>query len=162
MLHSCPVEFTFVFRCGRTTSFGHFNNSCKGTVSAFMSTKHRSNPRAPPIPKAAWDRYRPAIELLYRGHELTDVIKRMKCDHDFHATDKQYKRQFARWGIRKNVSSKEMEDVLGKPMEDAIIRGVQVPKSKITRFERRQRLKASAVNPYLTWVQRECLSSPQR
>jgi hypothetical protein len=124
--------------------------------------EHRSNPRAPPISEAAWDRHRPTIELLYRGHELADVIKRMKCDHDFQATDKQYKRQFARWGIRKNFSTKEMEDVLGKPMQNAFIRGVQVPKSKITRFERRRRLKASAVNYDQIWVQQEDISSPQR
>ncbi|EXJ63732.1 hypothetical protein A1O7_00067 [Cladophialophora yegresii CBS 114405] len=123
--------------------------------------EHRSNARALPICEAEWDRRRSVIEGLYRLHELTDVIERMERDFGFRATDKQYKRQFARWGIRKNISSKDMKGVLGKPIENATVRGVQVPKAKIMRFERRQRLKASAVNRDQIGVQGEDLSRSQ-
>ncbi|OCT53102.1 hypothetical protein CLCR_10869 [Cladophialophora carrionii] len=124
--------------------------------------QHRSNARAPPIAEAEWDRHRSVIEGLYRLHELADVIERMERGHGFHATEKQYKRQFARWGIRKNFSSNDMKGVLGRPTENAIVRGVQVPKAKITRFERRQRLKASTTNRDQIRVQQEDLSRLQR
>ncbi|KIX01992.1 uncharacterized protein Z518_07931 [Rhinocladiella mackenziei CBS 650.93] len=64
-----------------------------------------------------------------------------KRDYHFQATDKQYKRQFARRGMRKNFNSREMKAILNDPMDSSVIRGVQVPKAKINRFVRRQRLK---------------------
>ncbi|ETI27628.1 hypothetical protein G647_00077 [Cladophialophora carrionii CBS 160.54] len=55
-----------------------------------------------------------------------------------------------------------MKKVLRKPTKNAIVRGVRVPKAKITRFERRQRLKASTANRDQIRVQQEDLSRPQR
>src|SRR6201999_4539481 len=108
-----------------------------------MSTVHQSTSRAQPLPEIEWNRHRPAIERLYRVLELRDVIERMKYDHGFHATDKQYKRQLARWGIRKNVSSKEMMAALSQPGKDTVVRGFRVSRVKVARFERRHCLKKS-------------------
>ncbi|KIW25102.1 uncharacterized protein PV07_10767 [Cladophialophora immunda] len=99
--------------------------------------------RAPRIPEDIWGKHRSDIERLYRDLELQGVIQLMESNHGFHATDKQYKRQLAKWGFRKNFTSKELDAVLSNPGGDGIVRGIPVPKARVERYARRRRLKKS-------------------
>lgn len=108
--------------------------------------------RAARIPTEQWDGHRSLLESLYihQNLNLTELIRVMSHDHGFDATDKQYKRQLAIWGIRKNVSTKEMTALLENPGQESTVRGRQVPNAKLARFKRRQKLKVSRPCPKLT------------
>lgn len=101
--------------------------------------------RAARIPEEEWDRHRGTIELLYihANRNLARVIQELGDTHHFYATDKQYKRQLASWGMRKNISTKEMRALVDGPVENPTVRGNAVPQAKLARFVRRQKQKAS-------------------
>jgi hypothetical protein len=105
--------------------------------------------RAARIPEEEWDKYRANIEFFYihSNMNLTEVIESMGRVCQFRATDKQYKRQLANWGMRKNISTKEMKALLDDHVENPTVRGNEVPKAKLLRFVRRQKMKASKPAP---------------
>ncbi|KAI1628594.1 Clr5 domain-containing protein [Exophiala viscosa] len=103
-----------------------------------------SAPRAPVIPKVEWNRLREPIERRYMGEKMSlqDLMEDMKRQYQFHATDKQYKRQLAQWGIRKNIPAEAMEVILNGSCNKARIVEIQsrytVTNRKIQRFRHRQ------------------------
>src|SRR6185437_3922003 len=101
--------------------------------------------RAARIPEEEWDKHRAHIEFFYiqKNMNLTEVIMSMERIYQFHATDKQYKRQLANWGVRNNITTKEMKALLDDPVNNPTVRGNEVPKAKLARFVRRQKMKAS-------------------
>ena len=111
------------------------------TTVASISTMPPTN-RAARIAEADWEKHRAMIEHYYLScnMELRTVVETMQKKSNFCATDKQYKRQFARWGLRKNITSKEMYAVLENPAGNAVVRGIKVSKTKFNRYVRRYRL----------------------
>lgn len=105
--------------------------------------------RAARIPEEAWDKHRANIEFFYiqNNLNLTEVIESMGHVWQFHATDNQYKRQLANWGVQKNISTEEVKALLDDPVEHPTVRGNEVPKAKLARFVRRQKMKASKPAP---------------
>jgi hypothetical protein len=88
------------------------------------------------------------IEYLYidQKMDLQATMRQMQKNHGFQATDKQYKRQFSRWGLRKNVPAKVMDAILsgnpGDPKTTNAKSRYAVPRAKIDRYARRQQLQA--------------------
>ncbi|KAK1772119.1 Clr5 domain-containing protein [Phialemonium atrogriseum] len=104
-----------------------------------------------------WDDRRLIIETLYwtENKTLPVVMRIMKHDHGFDGTGKQYKRQFARWGIEKNVKSDEMRKIMqiqerrlleGKETQFTV-RNRPVPDNNIKRFAKRTQPKVTADSP---------------
>ncbi|KAK7964133.1 hypothetical protein PG988_011107 [Apiospora saccharicola] len=61
-----------------------------------------------------WSHLRDIITQLYiiDDHPLKEVQRIMREQFSFHATQKMYKNQFRRWGLRKNLSSQFIHDFL--------------------------------------------------
>ncbi|KIX03235.1 uncharacterized protein Z518_06787 [Rhinocladiella mackenziei CBS 650.93] len=99
--------------------------------------------RAGRIREEEWERHRGYIQFLYLDLklDLQKVMEMLKSKHGFCATDKQYKRQFAKWDLRKNITSKEMNALLNDQTASHIVRGSPVPLHKINRYARRHGLK---------------------
>lgn len=94
-----------------------------------------------------WQRYRPVIEQLYRHDQLKlkDVKRYMERNHNFLASEKQYKDRLAAWRVRKNVKAKEVHTMLRKQHKRAAqgkatafrVGGQVVDSRRISRFVRR-------------------------
>lgn len=56
-----------------------------------------------------WDKYKNTIQALFMMHSLSNVMRIMRDDHDFHATAKMYNVHiYQKWGMRKGrVESKD-------------------------------------------------------
>jgi len=100
--------------------------------------------RTPTIPDHVWEKLREPIEERYIGQRLSlqEVMQDMRYQYDFRATDKQYKRQLARWGMRKNIPTKAMDVVLSAPTDDPRIESIRsqyrVTNTKINKFRHRK------------------------
>ncbi|CAM1501680.1 Fc.00g036640.m01.CDS01 [Cosmosporella sp. VM-42] len=97
-----------------------------------------------------WEDRRAIITELYWNEDkgLQEVIKIMKVAHGFSATPRQYKTQFSRWKIEKNVKTHEMMAIVHiqdrrRDIEDKDtlfkVRGRPVEQEKIDRFAKRQK-----------------------
>ena len=91
------------------------------------SAAHASRKRTPAIPQSRWRRHQARIIDLYitQGKSLEKVIRVLRRK-GFAATDKQYKRQFARWNVQKNrrgVPSDLDDSESASEDQDELIRG---------------------------------------
>ncbi|KAH8682697.1 Clr5 domain-containing protein [Xylariales sp. PMI_506] len=61
-----------------------------------------------------WEVHRHLITQLYIDEErpLKDVMVIMKMAHDFHATEKMYKLRIRAWGLSKNLTSRDVPEML--------------------------------------------------
>ncbi|KAF2649227.1 hypothetical protein K491DRAFT_669339 [Lophiostoma macrostomum CBS 122681] len=104
-----------------------------------------------PVAEAAeWDHHKPRIAELYEKKELKEVMQILKDEHGFTASESQYKKQLAKWGLnKKNVKSGEYKAMIRKQRDRAkdgkdtefYIHGNKVPAVNIARFEERWRKK---------------------
>ncbi|PLB33959.1 Clr5 domain-containing protein [Aspergillus candidus] len=95
-----------------------------------------------------WLEYRPAIEQLYRDHQLKlrEVKRIMERDYNFHASEKQYKDRLASWHVRKNIKAKDIKIMIRKQQKRAArgkqtafrVNGQEVDQKRIARFARRK------------------------
>ncbi|KAJ2903800.1 hypothetical protein MKZ38_009366 [Zalerion maritima] len=62
-----------------------------------------ANPRAKQLKPEQWNAHRKNIEHLHqtRGYALHEIMTKMKNEHNFGPTRRQYIRQFEKWGLRK-------------------------------------------------------------
>ncbi|KAI9934638.1 hypothetical protein ASPWEDRAFT_175365 [Aspergillus wentii DTO 134E9] len=94
-----------------------------------------------------WHEYRSRIEQLYRNHhlKLREVKKIMEREHNFVASEKQYKDRLAAWHVRKNIKAKEVQFMIRKQQKRAAqgkqtafrVAGQPVETKRISRFIRR-------------------------
>ncbi|KAF3006264.1 hypothetical protein E8E14_007023 [Neopestalotiopsis sp. 37M] len=90
-----------------------------------------------------WAKHKTLIMSLYETKSLNEVIRFMRDEHHFRATSKMYKYQFAKWGVRKNLSVKFFEELdqlendtstsSGKPRR-VYLRGHEVNKKDLNAF----------------------------
>ncbi|KAL1963462.1 hypothetical protein VTN77DRAFT_8363 [Rasamsonia byssochlamydoides] len=104
--------------------------------------------RARRLPGHKWQEQRPRITKLYRtgGKTLSKVREIMKVEHDFCATERQYKRKIKEWHLEKNVRAEEKLNLLaelkvsGTYLHDKhsvySYNGKQVASHKLIRFEK--------------------------
>ncbi|KAJ5936648.1 hypothetical protein N7466_003098 [Penicillium verhagenii] len=113
------------------------------------STTPTGPPNGPFRPRRSedWHVYRETIEQLYRSDQLKlrDVKRIMEREHNFAASEKQYKDRLAAWNIRKNIKAAEVQVMIRKKQKRAA-RGKQtafrragqdVDPKRLTRFVRR-------------------------
>ncbi|KAL4786664.1 Clr5 domain-containing protein [Aspergillus varians] len=110
-----------------------------------------SSPASPSVfrPRRSedWNKFRPVIEQLYRDDQLKlkDVKRIMERQHNFVASEKQYKDRLAAWNIRKNIKAKEVNIMIRKQQKRAAkgkqtvfrVAGQKVDTKRIARFVRR-------------------------
>ncbi|KAJ5183726.1 hypothetical protein N7492_001342 [Penicillium capsulatum] len=94
-----------------------------------------------------WHKYRETIESLYRDPrlKLRNVKSIMEEEHNFYASEKQYKDRLAAWNIRKNIKAKEVHLMIRKKKKRAAkgkqtafrVNGQDVDPKRIARFVRR-------------------------
>ncbi|KAK8017995.1 Clr5 domain-containing protein [Apiospora marii] len=88
------------------------NNSKRKTKAPSMAMSRVQQPAwARPFD---WSLHRNYITQLYiiDDHPLKEVEEIMRREFQFHATHKMYKDHFRKWGLRKNLSSQFVEDLL--------------------------------------------------
>ncbi|KAL0260997.1 hypothetical protein SLS55_004689 [Diplodia seriata] len=56
-----------------------------------------------------WETLKPTIEYWYMEKKLSvaRLVGKMKENHGFHAVESEYKTRFRRWGLQKNIKSKD-------------------------------------------------------
>ncbi|KAF2188362.1 hypothetical protein K469DRAFT_536359, partial [Zopfia rhizophila CBS 207.26] len=95
-----------------------------------------------------WDRYRNTISDLYSTSELKKAIKAMRDIHNFKASENQYKKQIAKWGLdTKRIKGTEYKAMLKKKrkresdepgkLSQFFLCGQRVPSPNITRYKER-------------------------
>ncbi|KAF2109885.1 hypothetical protein BDV96DRAFT_635806 [Lophiotrema nucula] len=64
--------------------------------------------------KDEWQRYKPEIERLYliERKPLREVMQIMAKEHGFRATEQMYKKRFAQWELKVNITEKEARVLL--------------------------------------------------
>lgn len=69
-------------------------------------------PGNPPTPRD-WEAYRAIFTRLYftEGRKLRDVMAIMEGQHNFHATERMYKRRIDKWKLHKNYKSADRNEI---------------------------------------------------
>ncbi|KAL4744192.1 Clr5 domain-containing protein [Aspergillus similis] len=126
---------------------GSFTPSSLSTPTPASSSSPATPRLFKPRKSEDWNKYRPFIEQLYRNDQLKlkDVKNIMERDHNFTASEKQYKDRLSSWNIRKNIKAKEVRIMYRKQQKRAAIgkqtvfrvAGQKVDTKRIARFVRR-------------------------
>lgn len=97
-----------------------------------------------------WEPYKEAITEFYNAMELkgpNGVIVAMEREYSFKATENQYKKQFAKWGLdTKRIKAAEYGAIVRKKRQregkesEILLRGEKVSIKNIERFEKRRRI----------------------
>jgi len=98
------------------------------------------------ISEAAWNSQKDLIKQYYDQQLLLEVIRAMCIDHDFHASEQQYKRRLDKWDFRKYVTKHQMQQVSETTPGSFQVDGTQVARRKVIRFRKRQWRKAQPVS----------------
>ena len=98
------------------------------------------------ISEAAWNTQKDLIKQYYDQQLLLEVIRAMCIDHDFHASEQQYKRRLDKWGFRKYITKHQMQQLPETTSGNFEINGTQVARRKVIRFRKRQVRKAQPVS----------------
>ncbi|RYP17992.1 hypothetical protein DL765_004211 [Monosporascus sp. GIB2] len=94
-----------------------------------------------------WEARKATIIELWKGASLIKLIETMKTEHGFLATEDQYKNQFKKWKLNKNVPGKKMEAIVRirkrrleneEKETEFHFRGKPVPPEKICRWENKR------------------------
>ncbi|KAL5001638.1 Clr5 domain-containing protein [Aspergillus recurvatus] len=126
---------------------GSFTPSSLSTPTPASSSSPATPRLFKPRKSEDWNKYRPFIEQLYRNDQLKlkDVKNIMERDHNFTASEKQYKDRLSSWNIRKNIKAKEVRIMYRKQQQRAAVgkqtvfrvAGQKVDTKRIARFVRR-------------------------
>ncbi|KAF2759648.1 hypothetical protein EJ05DRAFT_305570 [Pseudovirgaria hyperparasitica] len=98
-----------------------------------------------------WNSHRAEIEQLYAQQELRTVMTYMEDTYAFHATEKQWKSQLRKWGMKKRTGGSDYKAMLKKRRErererpgirtEFFLRGELISQAKIDRYESEARKK---------------------
>ncbi|KAK2017099.1 ankyrin [Colletotrichum eremochloae] len=113
-----------------------------------------------PVTDQDWKNHRARITEIYweQDKDLDAVIEIMKSEHRFLATERQYKRKFKDWDLRKNTSTDESWAMIRirkrrKEQEGKLtifkLREREVPSENINRFAKRRKLGDGEALPIL-------------
>ncbi|KAK1964795.1 ankyrin [Colletotrichum sublineola] len=113
-----------------------------------------------PVTDQDWKDHRARITEIYweQDKDLNDVIKMMKSEHGIRATERQCKRKFMDWNLRKNTSTNESWAMIRirkrrKEQEGKLtifkLREREVPSENLNRFAKRRKLRDGEALPVM-------------
>lgn len=93
-----------------------FTPSSSGTPPAPSASPKK---RADSYPKnpADWAKHRERITALYPNHTLDEMMAVMEVEYDFLATRRMYKSRLSHWGVKKNTTAADVDELLQKVVE---------------------------------------------
>ncbi|GFF68408.1 hypothetical protein IFM62136_07270 [Aspergillus lentulus] len=74
-----------------------------------MSTSRNS-----PVSDGKWERFKEIIRSLWETHTLSEMMKIMADDPNFHATKSQFEKRLKHWGFRRYKTSDDWRKVATK------------------------------------------------
>lgn len=109
---SMPYATLAEFANLSVTSHPRAMSSRSNTTSPIRKADTPGNWKQWPQP-LDWSSHRDRIFVLYiiENKKLHEVIKVMKSEHNFHATERMYKQRFADWSFRKNMTKDRFQHV---------------------------------------------------